>query len=70
MSKVLSTKLKEEEMDRFAEMAEQQGESKSGLVRRLVLDYLDGDSKADGVVSTGYNDKEEGYLSAHYSYIS
>jgi hypothetical protein len=34
--KVLSTKLKVEEIDRFAEMAEQQGESKSGLVRLQV----------------------------------
>ncbi len=53
MLKVLSTKLKAEEIDRFVEMAEQQGESKSGLVRRLVLDYLDGGSKADRVASTG-----------------
>jgi len=53
MLKVLSTKLKVEEIDRFVEMAEQQGESKSGLVRRLVLDYLDGGSKADRVASTG-----------------
>lgn len=53
MLKVLSTKLKVEEIDRFAEMAEQQGESKSGLVRRLVLDYLDGGSKADRVASIG-----------------
>lgn len=52
MSKVLSTKLKEEEMDRFAKMAEQQGESKSGMVRRLVLDCLDGGSKANRVAST------------------
>ncbi|MFC1893890.1 ribbon-helix-helix domain-containing protein [Chloroflexota bacterium] len=52
MQKVLSTKLKTEEIDRFVEMAEQQGESKSVLVRRLVLDYLDGGSKADGVAST------------------
>ncbi len=53
MLKVLSTKLKEEEMDRFAEMAEQLGESKAELVRRLVLDYVDGGSKADRVASTG-----------------
>ena len=53
MLKVLSTKLKLEDVDRFAEMAEQQDESKSGLVRRLVLDYLDGGSKADRVASTG-----------------
>lgn len=53
MLKVLSTKLKIEEIGRFAEMAEQQGESKSGLLRRLVLDHLDGGSKADRVASTG-----------------
>ncbi len=53
MLKVLSTKLKVEEIDRFAEMAEQQGESRSGLLRRLVLDYLDGGSKVDRVASTG-----------------
>ncbi len=53
MLKVLSTKLKVEEIDRFAEMAEQQGKSKSGLLSRLVLDYLDGGSKTDRVASTG-----------------
>ncbi len=53
MLKVLSTKLEVEEMDRFAEMAEQLGESKSGLARRLLLDYVDGGSKADRVASTG-----------------
>jgi len=53
MLKVLSTKLKVEEIDRFAEMAEQQDESMSGLLRRLVLDYLDGGSKAVRVASTG-----------------
>jgi hypothetical protein len=52
MLKVLSTKLKVEEIDRFSEMAEQQGESKSRLIRRLVLDYLDGGSKEE-VGSTG-----------------
>jgi hypothetical protein len=56
MLKVLSTKLEVEEIDRFAEIAEQQGESKSGLVRRLVLDYLDGGSKADRIASTGTSD--------------
>ena len=53
MLKVLSTKLKLEDVERFAEMAEQQGESRSELLRRLVLDYLDGSSKADRVASTG-----------------
>ncbi len=56
MSKVLSTKLQVEEIDRFTEMAEQQNESKSGLLRRLVLDCLDGVSRADNVASTGTSD--------------
>ena len=53
MGKVVSTKLTVEELDQFTAMVEQQGETKSGLVRRLVLDYLDGGSKADRVASTG-----------------
>ncbi len=53
MGKVLSTKLTVEESDQFTAMAEQQGKSKSGLLRRLVLDYMDGGSKADRVASTG-----------------
>lgn len=53
MLKVLSTKLELEEMGRFAEMAERQGESKSGLLRRLVLDHLDGGGKTDTPPSTG-----------------
>ncbi len=53
MQKVLSTKLKVEDIDRFAEMAAQQDESNSGLLRRLVRDYVDGGSEADRVASTG-----------------
>ncbi len=56
MPKVLSTKLKLEDIDRFAEIAKQQGESKSGLLRRLVLDCLDGGSKGDRAVSTDTSD--------------
>ncbi len=52
MLKVLSTKLKLEDVDRFAEMAAQRGESMSGVLRRLALDYVDGGSKADRVAST------------------
>ncbi len=52
MLKVLSTKLKVEDVDRFTVMAERQDKSKSGLLRRLVLGYLDGGSKADRVAST------------------
>ena len=54
MPKVLSTKLKADEVDRFMAMAEQQGKTKAGLLKHLVLDYLDGGSKAGRVVaSTG-----------------
>ncbi len=56
MGKVVSTKLTVEELDQFTAIAEQQGESKSGLLRRLALDYLDGGSKADRVASTGTSD--------------
>ncbi len=56
MPKVLSTKLKADEVDRFAEMAEQQGKTKAGLLKHLVLDYLDGGSKADRVAFTGTSD--------------
>ncbi len=53
MLKVLSTKLKVEEINRFAEIAEQQGETKSGRLKRLVLECLDNYSEADRVTSTG-----------------
>ncbi len=58
MSKVLSTKLKVEDVDRFVEISERQGELKSGLLRRLVLDYLDGGSKADRVASTATSNSD------------
>jgi hypothetical protein len=41
MQKVLSTKLESEEINRFEEMAQREGESKAGLLKRLALDYLD-----------------------------
>ncbi len=67
MKKVLSTKLNVEYVDRFAEMAKQGGESVFGQLRRLVMDYLDGGSKADSVASTGTsnpaNSSKEGLLS-------
>ena len=56
MLDVLSTKLKLEDIDRFAEVAEQQGKTKSGLLRHLVLGYLDGGSKADRGTSTDTSD--------------
>lgn len=49
--KVLSTKLKADEADRFTAMAEQQGETKSGLLRRLAQDYLNSSGKADRTAS-------------------
>ncbi len=42
MSKVLSTKLAVDEVDRFNTMAEQQGLSKAGLLKHLVKEYLGG----------------------------
>ena len=41
MQKVLSTKLESEEINRFEEIAQREGESKAGLLKRLALDYLD-----------------------------
>ena len=53
MPKVLSTKLKVDEVDRFTAIAEQQGESKAGLLRRLVEDYMNSRGTGGGKESTG-----------------
>jgi len=53
MPKVLSTKLKVDEVDRFMAIAKQQGESKAGLLKRLVVDYLNSRGKGGGAESTG-----------------
>jgi len=53
MSKVLSTKLRVGDIDRFTAMAKQQGESKSGLLRRLVLDYLKSYGNGDKAAPCG-----------------
>lgn len=53
MPKVLSPKLKVDEIDSFTAMAEQQGESKAGLLRRLVQDYLNSSGKVDETASIG-----------------
>lgn len=45
MPKVLSTKLAVDEVNRFTVAAEQQGLSKSGLLRRLVKEYLRGSNE-------------------------
>ena len=42
MSKLLSTKLAVDEVDRFSAAAEQQGLSKAGLLKNLVEEYLGG----------------------------
>ena len=48
MAKVLSTKLKVDELDRFTALASRQGESKAGLLKSLVLDYMKKDGKIGG----------------------
>jgi len=66
MGKVVSTKLTVDELDRFTAVAEKQGETKAGLLKHLVLDYLDGGSKAGRVASTGAsnpaNSSNKGWL--------
>jgi hypothetical protein len=52
MKKVLSTKLKVDEIDQFTAMAEQRGESKAGLLKSIVLDYMNASSKVDPIKST------------------
>ena len=52
MTKVLSTKLKVDEIDQFTAMAEQRGESKAGLLKSIVLDYMNASSKVDPKKST------------------
>ena len=52
MPKVLITKLRVDDVDRFTAMAEQQGKIKAGLLRRLVQDYLSS-GKAERTVSIG-----------------
>ena len=53
MSKVLSTKLKVDEIDQFTAIAEQQGESKAGLLRRLARDCINSGGKVDREESVG-----------------
>ena len=56
MAKVVSTKLKVDELARFTVMAEQQGETKAGLLRRLVLECLINGDKVGDVDSAGRSD--------------
>jgi len=53
MLKVLSTKLKADELDRFTTMAKQQGKSKAGLLRSIALERINSGEKPDGVESVG-----------------
>lgn len=53
MKKVLSTKLKADEIDQFTAIAEQQGESKAELLRRLALDCINNGGKVDREESVG-----------------
>jgi hypothetical protein len=50
MQKVLSTKLESEEINRFEEMAQREGASKAGLLKRLALDYLDISRKSNMLI--------------------
>ena len=59
MTKVISTKLKVDELERFTVMAEQQGETKAGLLRRLVLEYLSNGDKVRDVDPAGRSDLYE-----------
>jgi len=51
MLKVLSAKLKADEVDRFAAIAKQQRKTKSKLLRCVVQDYLSSHSKVDRTAS-------------------
>ena len=51
MSEVLSTKMKADEVHRFAAIAEQQGKTKSKLLRCVVQGYLSSSGKVDRTAS-------------------
>ena len=40
MQRVLSTKLQLDQVDRFEQVAEAQGETKASLLKRIALEYL------------------------------
>ena len=52
MLDVLSTKMKVDDIDRFEAIAEQQGKTKSGLLRFLVEDYMNSRGTEGGAEST------------------
>jgi len=53
MKDVLSTKVTAEERGRFTARAKQQGETTSGLLRKLALNHINGVAKVTGVASVG-----------------
>ena len=53
MKKVLSTKLKVDEIERVTAMAEQRGESKAEFLRNLVLDRINNGGRVDKEESIG-----------------
>ena len=59
MTKVVSTKLQVDELERFTVMAEQQGETKAGLLRRLILEHLSNGDKVKDVDPAGRSDLYE-----------
>jgi len=52
MQRVLSTKLHVDQVERFEQVAEAQGETKASLLKRMVLEYLESASEVDEPVST------------------
>ncbi len=70
MSKVLSTKLTVDEIERFNTVAKQQGLSKAGLLKRLAQEYLDESNKVDrfsGVSEPNHNSSsKKGQLLEQY----
>lgn len=52
MQRVLSTKLRVDQVDRFEQVAEAQGETKASLLKRMVLEYLQGAGKVDEPIPT------------------
>jgi len=53
MKKVLSTKLKVDQVERLTAMAEQRGESKAEYLRNLVLDCINNGGRVDRAESIG-----------------
>jgi hypothetical protein len=52
MQRVLSTKLQVDQVERFEQVAEAQGETKASLLKRIALEYLQSAGKADEPILT------------------